>query len=303
LLLLLLSCSTGSGGPAAEEEPRAPTPRELGKLERQRDAYPDSLRAHVDLGTGYYEAARAALDAGNQELYVENLRKAQDEFLAGVRIEPTSPRPHTWLGIVAAYQGDLKASLIAFRNALDLNLRLPREYRDGTFYSNLAHIYVYVGDFAAARRYLDLAIKTGAPQDELDRIGVLLAWKEKDMTEARDAFSNAAILSERFATTWDDAPLPKRLETFADFAAACCRNPTCGPHMENACKQERQEVARPNLSAQTREQLLELEAEKQKQLREIYQRRRDVDITIDEPNAPPEKAAPKPSPPPKTPSK
>jgi tetratricopeptide (TPR) repeat protein len=258
------------------------------KLEKARDADPDDFDTRLKLGQLYYEMARKAIDDDKQALYVEYLRKAQTEILAAARIEPTSPEPHTWLGIITAYEGDLNGSETAFKNALRLAQQDPYRRYGGTFYSNLAHICVYKGDLQAARRYLTKAAKTGAPQDELDRISVLLAWKENDMVEARDTFDSAATLSKPFAETWDDAPLPKKMTTFDDFAAVCCKNPTCGPHMENACKRERQTVAKRELELSTIQEQMKIERERREKLREIYQKQKNVEITIEnEPNAPP----------------
>jgi tetratricopeptide (TPR) repeat protein len=296
LFAVVASCST------------EPTPREIDqdvksghaadaakKLEQVRNDDPNDFDARLKLGEVYYEVARKSIDEDKQADYVEYLRKAQNEFLAAARLEPTSPRPHTWLGIITAYEGDLTGSETSFRNALRLAMS-DRSQRygggvGGTYYSNLAHISVYKGDLPSARRYLDLATKTGAPQDEIDRISVLLSWKENDMVEARDVFNSAAELSKPFAETWDDAPLPKKMETFDDFAAVCCHNPTCGPHMESACKRERQSVAKRELELGTVQEQMKIERERRETLRQIYQKQKgekNVEIMVDpDPNTPP----------------
>ncbi|MFI5316632.1 MAG: hypothetical protein ACHQ6T_13100 [Myxococcota bacterium] len=288
LLLALASCV---GAPSNEEIQRDVKEGKLDtaeqQLEKARDSDPDDFDTHMKLGSVYYELARKAIDEDKQTEYIEYLRKAQTEIIAAARIEPTDPQPHTWLGIITAYEGDLKGSETAFRNALRLAQTDRRQQAGGTYYSNLAHICVYKGDLPAARRYLDKGAKTGAPQDEVDRISVLLAWKENDMVEARDTFNGAATMSKAFAETWDDAPLPKRMETFDDFAAVCCKNPTCGPHMENACKREKQTVARRELEITTIQEQMAIERERREKLREIYNKKKGLDITVeDEPNAP-----------------
>src|SRR6516164_5136103 len=272
---VLLSCST------------EPTPREIDqdvknghaedaakRLEQVRNDDPNDFEARLKLGEVYYEVAR----------------KAQNEFLAAAQIEPTSPRPHTWLGIITAYEGDLTGSETSFRNALRLAMNDRYERAGGTYYSNLAHISVYKGDLQTARHYLDKATKTGAPQDEIDRISVLLAWKENDMVEARDVFTSAAELSKPFSETWDGAPLPKKMETFDDFAAVCCKNPACGPHMESACKRERQSVAKRELEIGTVQEQMKIENERRETLRQIYQKQqgqKQVEISVDpDPNTP-----------------
>ena len=256
------------------------------RLEQRRTDEPDDLETRLDLADVYYQLARKELDAGNQTAYVSYLSKAQAEILEAVRIDPTSPRPHTWLGIITAYQGDLDASATSFKNALRLNLRERMELRGGTYYSNIAHISVYQGKLGDARRYLDKGAKMGAPQDELDRISVLASWKSNDMVEARDIFNSAVVLSPAFAATWDGAPLPKPMKSFDDFAAVCCANPTCGPHMEGACKRAKQTVAHRSLDLDTLSQERKLEVERQQKLRDIYKRRKDVEITVEDAPAP-----------------
>jgi len=160
------------------------------KLEQRRSEEPEDFDTRLELADVYYQLARKELDAGNQAAYVSYLAKAQAEILEAVRIDPTSPRPHTWLGIITAYQGDLNASETSFKNALRLNLRERMELRGGTYYSNIAHISVYQGKLGDARRYLDKGAKMGAPQDELDRISVLASWRAT--TWSRRATSSTA---------------------------------------------------------------------------------------------------------------
>ena len=291
LVWALASCSTSpSPNEIQNDVKQGKVESAAHKLEKERDSDPDDFGVRMKLGELYYELARQAIDDDKQAEYIDYLRKAQTEIIAAARIEPTAPEPHTWLGIITAYEGDLNGSETAFRNALRLaQADKYRQYAGGTFYSNLAHICVYKGDLQAARRYLDKAAKTGAPQDELDRISVLLAWKENDMVEARDVFNGGAIMSKAFATTWDGAPLPKKMVTFDDFAAVCCKNPTCGPHMENACKRERQAVARRELTIDTAAEQMKIERERREKLKEIYDRNKNkgVEITVEDPNAPP----------------
>jgi Flp pilus assembly protein TadD len=256
------------------------------RLENNRDAKPKDFETRLALADVYYQLARKAVDDGKPDAYVEYLRKAQVEILEATKIDPASPRPHTQMGIVAAYQGDLDASETSFRNALRLSLRDRFQSPPPTCYSNLAHIAVYQGKLSEARRYLDKAERGGAPEDEIARISVLASWKENDMTEARDAFNNAVLTSRPFAETWDEAALPQPMKTFGDFAEVCCKNPTCGPHMEGACKRERQEVAKRQIDRDTLQKEMQLERERRQALKDIYQKRRDIEITVDDPNAP-----------------
>ncbi|HTO07303.1 MAG TPA: hypothetical protein VMR86_09640 [Myxococcota bacterium] len=288
LTLALGSCSTGtSPREIAQDEKAGRLESAADKLQKDVDSDPKDFDARMKLGQLYYELARKAMDEGKQTEYVEYLRKAQNEILAAAKLEPTDPSPHTWLGIITAYEGDLSGSETSFRNALRLAQEDRYRQYGGTFYSNLAHICVYKGDLEAARRYLTKAGKTQAPQDELDRISILLAWKENDMVEARDTFNGAVTLSKAFSETWDGAPLPRKMKTFDDFAEACCKNPTCGPHMENACKREKQAVARRELDLSTVKEQQDIERERREELRKIYKTKKGgVDITVDDdPNA------------------
>lgn len=300
LLVLLAACSSTSEYAIEQDVKAGNIEGAAQKLEQRRDANPDDLETRLVLADAYYQLARKSLDAGNQAGYVDYLGKAQAEILEAARIDPTSPRPHTWLGIITAYQGDMTAAETSFRNALRLNLKQRWELRQGTYYSNLAHIAVYRGKLADARGYLDKGIKNGAPQDEVDRIEVLAAWKANDLVEARDIFNSAVELSPAFAATWDGAPLPAPMKSFDDFAATCCANPTCGPHMEGACKRAKHDVARRQLDIDTQAEERALEVERQKTLREIYQRRKDVQISVEGDEKPANGApAPKPAPAPK----
>jgi Flp pilus assembly protein TadD len=269
------SGSAKTGGDAAKPASRG-----------TRTPGPSSVQGRLELADRYYEEARKALDEGKQEEYLALLRKAQAEIIEATRIDPTDPQPHTQMGIITAYLGDLDAAESSFRNALRLSQRDRRRQPGGTLYSNVAHIAVYQGKLKEARRFLERAIRTGAPDDEIARISVLLSWAQNDMVEARDQFENAVITSKQFAETWDGAPLPKPMKNFSDFAGACCLNPTCGPHMANACAREKQSVAQREITLETVRQEMEMERERRAKLKDIYERRKDLEISVEDPNAP-----------------
>ena len=301
-LFAALSCSTASEHAIQQDVRNGDLEAARKKVEQNTAANPDDFDTHLEAGEAYYLMARKAIDDDKQQEYAQYFRKAQAEFLAAARLEPDSPRPHTWLGIITAYEGDLNGAEMAFRNALRLASNDPYDRRGpaGTYYSNLAHIAVYEGDLVKARNFLSKAEKHGAPPDEVARISVLASWKANDMVEARDVFNGEAILSKEFSTTWDGAPLPKKMETFDDFAEVCCRNPTCGPHMEHACARERQTVARRQLDVETVKAQLEAERERRAKLKEIYQKNqqnRSLDVQVEaEPNAPPPSGDAQPAP-------
>ncbi len=296
IALLVTACSGASPSAIQQDIDAGNVEGATEKLEQRRNAYPDDMNVRLQLADAYYQLARKALDGGDQQGYVRFLGQAQTETLAAAEIEPTSPRPHTWLGIITAYQGEMDAAETAFKNALRLNLKERYELRSGMFYTNIAHIMVYQGELADARRYLDKGMKSGAMQSEVDRIQTLAAWKANDMVEARDIFNGAVQYSPEFAKTWDGAPLPQEMKTFDDFARTCCSNPTCGPYMEGACKRSKQPVARRSLTLETVAAERQLEVERQRKLREIYRRQKEIEITIEDDAPAPKGAAPAPPP-------
>jgi hypothetical protein len=83
------------------------------------------------------------------------------------------------------------------------------------------------------------------------------------------------------------------MKTFDDFCAVCCRNPSCGPYLADACKAEGQVVKQRAVTRETLVEEMRLERERRARLKEIYQTNRDVTIEVE-----PE---PKPAPPPEPP--
>jgi Flp pilus assembly protein TadD len=267
------------------------------RFEKERSRAPDDFTAHLKLASLYYLNAREALAAGDEERYGSDLEHAQSEILAATRIDPTSPQTHALMGVTRIYQGDLAGAETCFRNALQLNLRLPESLRqaEGVHYTNLAHLSVYQGKTADTRRYIEKARQLGAPDIELDRIEILAAWRDKDLTEARDSFAGAVDTVPGFADTWDDAPLPARMATFYNFAEVCCANPTCGPHMADACSRVHRKVQYRQVTVETEETEQRLEQTRRLEIEAIYESRKDLQITLEDPNAP---AAPAPGAPP-----
>ena len=165
-------------------------------LEILREDYPDDLEVRIELAEVYYQEARLALEANDQAEYLRLLGAAQEELIAAVAIDPAAAAPHTWMGIVAAYRGDLDTALQSFQNASHL---APVS---GVSYTNIAHVWVYMGKLSSARTMLDKGRKLRAPQDEIDRIEILAAWRGKDFIEAKDVF-DMALDNPVFADTWE----------------------------------------------------------------------------------------------------
>jgi Flp pilus assembly protein TadD len=272
----------------------------IASFEKSRNRTPGDFTAHLKLASLYYLNARDALAAGDEGSYRSELERAQSEILAATRIDPTSPQTHALMGVTRIYQGDLAGAETCFKNALQLNLRLPESLRhaEGVHYTNLAHLSVYQGKNADARRYIEKARQLGAPDIELDRIEILAAWRNKDLTEARDSFAGAIDSVPGFADTWDDAPLPSRMATFYNFAEVCCSNPTCGPHMGDACARVHRKVVYRQVRVETEEAEERLEQTRRLEIEAIYESRKDLQITLEDPNAPVTPAPAEPAAPP-----
>jgi len=260
----------------------------VARFEAERAASPGAFVVRLKLGNLYYLLAREALESGDEAGYREQLALAQREILEATRIDPSSPQTHALMGVIRVYEGDLDAARTCFRNALQLNLHQPEQIRqfEGVHYTNLAHLAVYQGKIADARRYLEKARPLDPPATEVERIELLAAWRENDLVEARDIFAGAVRDVPGFAETWDDAPLPARMNTFYNFAEVCCANPTCGPHMADACVRERKKVQYRKLQIETQREEQRLEQQRRLELETIYENRRDLQITLDDPSAP-----------------
>jgi Flp pilus assembly protein TadD len=244
---------------------------------------PAQAHARADVAADYYRQARQAIDGGDEAKYRDYLGKAQSELIAAIRTDPGDPEAHTQMGIILAYQGNLDQAHASFLNALRLfKKRFPRGARgDGLYYTNIAHIDLYRGKLRSAQRYLDIGRKRGAPPDEVDRIDTLLAWRSGDLTEAREIFGAAREVTRGYADTWDGAPLPQKLTRFEDFCAACCRNPSCGPHLREACDAGDQAVKEREVTRETLAEEMRLERERQVKLKEIYKGDKSVSIDVE----------------------
>ncbi len=245
------------------------------KLETVREQRPTDMEAWNELTDLYYEQWRLAEDEGRNAEAVRYLGLLQGEILDMVETVPEDATPHTWMGIVAAYQNDLDSALENFTNARSL------EPRGGIHYSNLAHVWVYKGKLSRATPLLKKARRFGTSPSELDRIEVLAAWRRGDFMEARDVFAMALDVPG-FAETWDGVPLPAPMETFEDFAEACCANRACGPNMGRSCERLDITVNKRTLEAEAMREEMRLEIERRRRLREIYEERTDLEIVVEE---------------------
>ncbi len=254
-----------------DEDPQAAADR----LESLSARYPGNFEAHLELGVAYYKLARKALDENREQDYTRYLERSLDAVLEATRIEPESPRTHTWMGIITAYRDDLDGALASFKNARRLNGRAP------VHHLNIAQIQVYRGDLSRAHHSVEKARRLGARGAFVDIVESLAAWRRGDLVEARDLFEQAYALNPEEVNMWDEAPVDQPIESFEDFTAYCCANHTCGPHMGKACQRMQLVVKERELQDETLRRELVIEMERRRKLREIYERRRDLQIEVE----------------------
>ena len=282
-LLALVACAAAMVDPGvrqARQDAEQGRPEAAAiQLEALRKRYPNDFDVHLELGVVYYKLARKALDEDRQEEYARYMGKALDEVVEAARLDPESPSPHTWMGIIAAYQDNLEGALRDFKNARRLSPRNPVNYL------NLAQIYVYMGELSRARRYLSKAHRMGARGAFVDVVEALAAWRQGDLVEARDLFDQAYALDPEEVNRWDEAPVDEPIQSFEDFTGYCCSNHTCGPHMGNGCERVRLAVKKRELRDETLRRELVMEMERRQKLKKIYEGRKDLEIEIESPAA------------------
>jgi cytochrome c-type biogenesis protein CcmH/NrfG len=278
---LIWGCATSSVRPI-QDELEADRPAEaIVKAEAALAEQPDDFEVRMLLGEAHYRLARKGLDENDEPTYAAHIQKAMDAFVEGARLQPESPSPHLWMGIISVYRSDMRSALDSFRNARRLDPRHP------VHYTNLAQIYIYLDRLSRARAMLDRARKLNAPAVWVELNETLAAWKEGDLVEARDIFDTAYGLNPKFVQTWDEAPVDEPIESFEGFVSYCCGNPTCGPYMRGPCERMEIEVKERELQLETLRKEREAEMNRRRALREIYERRRDLQIEVEEPEETP----------------
>jgi tetratricopeptide (TPR) repeat protein len=247
-------------------------------LLRLRERNPNNAPVAMELGKAYFKLARRALDDGDQRVYLDYLTRAQNLFLDAASIQPRAPQPHIYMAIVAAFQSDLDRVLTDLKNARRLS---PRS---GVSYSNLAEVYIYLGNTEEAARNMELARRYGIQPVVLEMLDVLAEWRAGDVEVARDSFATAYALNPRWVQVWNEAPVSEPIRSFDDFARFCCSHLSCGPYLEDACKAEGHSVPDRGVDPETVRRELVLEMERRRRLREIYKDRGDLEIEV-EPDA------------------
>ena len=251
---------------------------ELGRLEQERDRRPNDPERRQALGEAYYRHARRAFDEKDFAGYESYLSKAMDEVLESARLEPESASPHVFMGIVAAYQGDIGRTLRSLANARRLAPRSP------TSYSNLAEALVYKGSPRRdIERWLERADKLGGNPAISELNLCLVAWRDGDLEAADRHFRRVKRLDPKVLESWNEAPVPKPIGTLTDLMGYCCGSPACGPYLADACQESQLEVAKRQLPEEVARRELLVEMERRRKLEEIYSKRQDLEIEVEPP--------------------
>ena len=109
----------------------------------------------------------------------------------------------------------------------------------------------------------------------------LIEWREGNLDDAEWYFQEAYELDPETVNTWDAAPVSDPIQGFGDFTAYCCSNPACGPYMTDACSVVDLDVSQRELPEETVRRELQIEIERQRELRRIYERRQDLRVEIE----------------------
>jgi tetratricopeptide (TPR) repeat protein len=260
---------------------------ELERLEQERDRKPNDPERHEALGEAYYRHARSAFDARDFSTYETYLGKALDAVLESARLDPESSAPHVFMGIVAAYQGDLDRTLQNLANARRL---APRSW---TAYTNIAEVMIYRGSSRRdVEKWIDRAEKLGANPAVVELNLCLVSWRDGILDGAERHFQRVRRLDPKVLESWNEAPIPRPIESLSDLMSYCCGSPACGPYMASACKESQLAVAKREIPAEVARQELVLEMERRRKLNEIYSKRKELEIEVDAPEPVPPAPAP-----------
>jgi len=251
---------------------------EIAELEQERDKRPNDPERRQALAEAYYREARGALDERRFEEYESYLSKAMDEVLESARLDPESASPHVFMGIVAAYQGDIGRTFRSLANARRLAPRAP------TSYTNLAETLIYKGaPRRDVERWLVRADKLGGDAAISELNLCLVSWRDGDLAAAERHFKRVKRMNPKVLESWNEAPVPNPLETLTDLMSYCCASPACGPYLAHACEQSQLEVAKREIPAEVARRELVIEMERRRKLDEIYEQRKDLEIEVEAP--------------------
>jgi tetratricopeptide (TPR) repeat protein len=246
------------------------------ELEKQRARSPGSPQVRLALGTVYYRIARDALDRGGDEArYLAYLEQSVDEFVTAAEMVPREPDPHIYLAAIDVYRGDLDAALRGFENARRLS-------PSGIAYTNLGEIHVYRGDLEAARRATLTGLRRGAGAGPVTFNQMLIHWRAGELQAAERDFQTLWRDYPQMLSTINMARVPREPDNFEDFAGLCCGSPACGPYLKDACQRLGLAVQERELSGASALKELQIEMEKERRLRKVYEGRKDIEIDVEE---------------------
>ena len=268
--LLVAVAAPARGRSGAGDIRKARLAAERGAQER-----PASSAAQVALGEAYYQSARDALDRHQDETrYLIFLGRSVEACVKAARLDPENDRPHFFLAVIDAYRGDLVAALRGFRNVENLR-------SSGVAKTNIAEIYIYMGDLEAARVWNQRGLADDAGPGPVAFNDMLIHWKDGDLAGARRLFRRLHAEHPEMIQTINVARLPVDLGSFEKFTEYCCGSPACGPYMEEACGRAGFEVEQRKISEEGQREELRIEMEKQWELEGIYRNRRDLLFSVD----------------------
>src|SRR5262245_9509259 len=278
LLLAAPACAPGGAVGRAQAQSQAGNLEAARtELERERERRPDSVDTHVALGEVYYRIAREALDREHDETrYLTFLERSISEFVRAVELDPRDDRPHFYLAMMDTYRGDLQQALRGFEN-------VRRLQPTGIACTNIGEIYVYLGHLHKARLWTDLGLRKGAPAGVGLFNDMLIHWREGDLRQARMDFADLRESDPEALRTINGVRLPEAPRTFEDFAGYCCSSPACGPYMKDACRGLELDVQERQISEETVRKELQIEMERVRRLRKVYEQRKELEIEVEAP--------------------
>jgi len=232
--------------------------------ERVAGRRPGSQTAQIGLAEAYYRSARDALDRqGDEGRYLLYLRRSLDACVAATKIDPTDHRAHFYLALIDAYRGDLRAALRGF-------CRVEKLEPSGIAKTNLAEIFVYLGDLDAARIWNQRGVADGAGPGPVAFNDMLIDWKVGDLAGARSHFHRLRAKYPEMLENINAARLPAPPKTFAEFTQYCCGSPACGPYLHDACTAAGFEVEKRQISEEGHQEELRIRTERDWELDRIY---------------------------------
>ena len=279
---VLFLALAGAAGAKPAEVPMAPTADQVAQYERARDKRPNRADLRDELGLAYYRFARGAFDRGDYPVYEDYLARAMKEWLASLRLDPENSAPHTYMGIVSAYQGRIDDALDSFYNARSL------EPGAGVYYTNIAETMIYAGRPARdVETWLSRGERMGVSPAIVELNYCLLRWRDGNVEAAGRSFYRALKFDPSVVHVWNEAPVSKPINTFEDLTQYCCGSPACGPYLANACKTAERDVVIRAVPAETARRELVIEMEKRRELERIYKQRRDLEVRVKDPEPAP----------------